>query len=278
MAPSALTPHFFARFWANFAWPWAQRNLIWQFARREVLGRYRGSVLGVGWSVLTPMAMLAVYTLVFRHIFKAKWPGVEDGNMSFALNLFAGLLVFNWAAEFLSRAPRLMTDQPNLVTKVVFPLQVLPWSALLSSFFHVLLSCAVWLAGCLLFGQGIHASWLALPLVFLALAPTLLGLGWALSALGVYFRDLAEIVGLFMGMLLFLTPVFFPLSVLPDFLQTWVGFNPLAVPIEALRSIGLMGQWPNFSNLLLLFGVGVGLAMCSAWLFEKSRKGFADVL
>ena len=161
--------------------PLGHRNLIWQFARREVLGRYRGSVLGVGWSVLTPMAMLAVYTLVFRHIFKAKWPGVEDGNMSFALNLFAGLLVFNWAAEFFSRAPRLMTDQPNLVTKVVFPLQVLPWSALLSSFFHALVSCAVWLAGCLLFGQGLHMSWLALPLVFLALMPDIIRLRVTLS-------------------------------------------------------------------------------------------------
>ena len=261
-----------------YLWPWRWRDLIWQFARREVLGRYRGSVLGVGWSVLTPMAMLVVYTLVFRHIFKAKWPGVEDGNMSFALNLFAGLLVFNWAAEFLSRAPRLMTDQPNLVTKVVFPLQVLPWSALLSSFFHVMVSCVVWLAGCLLFGQGIHFAWLALPLVFLALVPTLLGLGWALSALGVYFRDLGEIVGLFMGMLLFLTPVFFPLSVLPDFLQFWVAFNPLAVPIEALRSIGLMGVWPNFLSLLQLFLIGCVLALGGAWLFETSRKGFADVL
>jgi lipopolysaccharide transport system permease protein len=269
----------FFRLWLKqFMWPWSQRNLIWQFARREVLGRYRGSVLGVSWSVLTPMAMLAVYTLVFRHIFKAKWPGVDDGNLSFALNLFAGLLVFNWAAEFLSRAPRLVTEQPNLVTKVVFPLQVLPWSALLSSFFHAMVSCAVWLAGCLLFGQGMHLSWLALPLVFLALMPTLLGLGWILSALGVYFRDLAEIVGLFMGMMLFLTPVFFPLSVLPDFLQTWVQFNPLATPIEALRQIGLMGLWPKFSSLLQLFVVGLGLAMFGAWLFEKSRKGFADVL
>ncbi len=269
---------FASTFLKHFALPLGHLNLIWQFARREVLGRYRGSVLGIGWSVLTPMAMLAVYTLVFRHIFKAKWPGVEDGNMSFALNLFAGLLVFNWAAEFLSRAPRLMTDQPNLVTKVVFPLQVLPWSALLSSFFHVMVSCLVWLAGCLLFGQGIHASWLALPLVFLALVPTLLGLGWALSALGVYFRDLGEIVGLVMGMLLFLTPVFFPLSVLPDFLQGWVAFNPLAVPIEALRSIGLMGVWPNFLALLQLFLVGCVLALGGAWLFETSRKGFADVL
>ncbi len=269
---------FLRLFLKHYVWPLGQRNLIWQFARREVLGRYRGSVLGVGWTVLTPMAMLAVYTLVFRHIFKAKWPGVEDGNMSFALNLFAGLLVFNWAAEFLSRAPRLVAEQPNLVTKVVFPLQVLPWSALLSSFFHVAVSCLVWLAGCLLFGQGVHASWLALPLVFLALVPTLLGLGWALSALGVYFRDLSEIVGLFMGMFLFLTPVFFPLSVLPDFLQGWVAFNPLAVPIEALRSIGLMGVWPNFASLTQLFLVGVLVALFGAWLFETSRKGFADVL
>ena len=269
---------FASTFLKHFAMPLGHRNLIWQFARREVLGRYRGSVLGVGWSVLTPMAMLAVYTLVFRHIFKAKWPGVEDGNMSFALNLFAGLLVFNWAAEFLSRSPRLLTDQPNLVTKVVFPVQVLPWSTLLSSFFHVLVSCTVWLTGCLLFGQGMHASWLTLPLVFLALVPTLLGLGWALSALGVYFRDLGEIVGLFMGMLLFLTPVFFPLSVLPDFLQVWVAFNPLTIPIEALRSIGLLGQWPQFASLLQLFATGCVVAFIGAWLFEKSRKGFADVL
>ena len=278
MEISVFSFKFWANYSKNYAWPWANRNLIWQFARREVLGRYRGSIIGIGWSVLTPMAMLAVYTLVFRHIFKATWPGVQDGNMSFALNLFAGLLVFNWAAEFLSRAPRLVTEQPNLVTKVVFPLQVLPWSALMSSFFHVMVSCAVWLAGCLLFGQGLHASWLALPLVFLALAPMLLGLGWALSALGVYFRDLSEIVGLFMGMLLFLTPVFFPLSVLPDFLQVWVQFNPLATPIEALRQIGLIGVWPNFSSLLQLFVAGLGMAFLGAWLFEKSRKGFADVL
>ena len=278
MEVSVFSFKFWAHYSKNYAWPWANRNLIWQFARREVLGRYRGSIIGIGWSVLTPMAMLAVYTLVFRHIFKATWPGVQDGNMSFALNLFAGLLVFNWAAEFLSRAPRLVTEQPNLVTKVVFPLQVLPWSALMSSFFHVMVSCAVWLAGCLLFGQGLHASWLALPLVFLALAPMLLGLGWALSALGVYFRDLSEIVGLFMGMLLFLTPVFFPLSVLPDFLQVWVQFNPLATPIEALRQIGLIGVWPNFSSLLQLFVAGLGMAFLGAWLFEKSRKGFADVL
>jgi lipopolysaccharide transport system permease protein len=262
----------------QYLWPWPQRHLIWQFARREVLGRYKGSMLGLGWAVLTPMAMLAVYTLVFRHIFKARWPGVEDGNVSFALNLFAGLLVFNWAAEFMSKAPRLVVEQPNLVTKVVFPLQVLPWSSLTASFFHAAVSCGVWLAGCWLLGQGFHASWLAIPLVFFSLVPVLLGLGWTLAAMGVYFRDLGEIVGLFMGMFLFLTPVFFPLSVLPDFLQDWVQLNPLAIPIEALRAIGLLGQCPQFGSLAVLFAVGLVMACLGALLFHRTRKGFADVL
>jgi lipopolysaccharide transport system permease protein len=261
-----------------YLWPWAQRHLIWQFARREVLGRYKGSMLGLSWAVITPMAMLAVYTLVFRHIFKARWPGVEDGNISFALNLFAGLLVFNWAAELMSKAPKLVVEQPNLVTKVVFPLQVLPWSSLAASFFHAGVSCLVWLAGCWLLGQGMHLSWLAIPLVFLALVPVLLGLGWALAAMGVYFRDLGEMVGLFMGMFLFLTPVFFPLSVLPDFLQGWVQLNPLAIPIEALRAIGLLGHWPRFDSLGLLFLGGLVVACLGALLFDRTRKGFADVL
>ena len=256
-----------------------QRTLLWRLTQREVVGRYRGSLLGWGWSLVYPLLMLGVYTFVFSTVFKARWPDLQQaGSLGFAVNLFAGLIVFNLFAECVGKAPTLIVSQPSYVTKVVFPLQVLPWSALMSSFFHAMVSCLVWLAGCLLFGQGMHTSWLALPLVFLALVPTLLGLGWALSALGVYFKDLGEIVGLVMGMMLFLTPVFFPLSVLPDFLQMWVQFNPLAIPIEALRHIGLMGVWPDFSSLVKLFLVGVGVSVFGAWLFEKSRKGFADVL
>jgi lipopolysaccharide transport system permease protein len=262
----------------HFLFPWPHRHLIWQFTRREVLGRYRGSVLGLGWSVLTPLMSLVVYTLVFRHVFKARWPGPDQGNVGFALNLFAGLMVFNWAAEFLGRAPRLVTEQPNLVTKVVFPLQVLPWAALGASFFHATLSCLVWLMACIWLGQGVQLSWLSIPLVFMAMVPMLLGLGWILSALGVYFRDLGELVGLFLGMLLFLTPVFFPLQSLPEFLQPWVHLNPLTAPIEALRGAGLQGQWPNWRGLVLLFGSGLAVAGLGAWVFQRSRKGFADVL
>lgn len=262
----------------RFLWPWPHRTLIRQFARRDILGRYRGSMLGMGWSLLTPLAMLAVYTLVFRHIFKARWPGMEDGNLAFALNLFAGLIVFNWVAEYVNRAPRLITEQPNLVTKVVFPLQVLPWSTLLASLFQALLATAVWLAVSLVSGRPPTLAWLALPLVFAAMLPLLLGLGWLLSALGVYFRDLAELMGPVMGMLLFLTPVFFPVSVLPGFLQPWVALNPLATPIEALRAVVLLGQWPDWQALSLLVLAGLCLCLLGGWVFMRCRKGFADVI
>jgi lipopolysaccharide transport system permease protein len=263
---------------SDFLWPTTHATLIWQFARREVLGKYRGSMLGLGWSLLTPLAMLAVYTLVFRHIFKARWPGMDEGNLTFALNLFAGLIVFNWAAEFINRAPRLIVSQPNLVTKVVFPLQVLCWSALLASLFHALLATVVWLAISLLVGHGVGLAWLALPLIFLALLPVLLGLGWLLSSLGVFFRDLAELTGPVMGMLLFLTPVFFPGSALPQALQPWLPLNPLSTPIEALRAVVLLGVWPNWAHLGWLFVAGVGLSLAGIWVFTRTRGGFADVI
>lgn len=262
----------------EFLWPAKHVTLIWQFARREVLGKYRGSMLGMGWSLLTPLAMLTVYTLVFRHIFKARWPGVDEGNLSFALNLFAGLIVFNWAAEFINRAPRLVVSQPNLVTKVVFPLQVLAWSALLASLFHALLASVVWLAISLLAGHQVGWSWLALPLIFMALLPVLLGLGWLLSSFGVFFRDLAELTGPVMGMLLFLTPVFFPTSALPQALQPWLHLNPLSIPIEALRAAVLLNTWPNWSHLAWLFLSGLVLSWVGGWIFARSRGGFADVI
>ena len=262
----------------QYLFPIKHRTLIRQLVRREVLGRYRGSMLGIGWSVLTPLAMLSVYTLVFRHIFKSRWPGMEDGNLAFALNLFAGLIVFTWAAEFINRAPRLVVEQPNLVTKVVFPLHILPWTAMLSSLFHACLATAVWLAACLATGYSVSVTWLALPLAFLALLPFMLGLGWLLAALGVYFRDIGEITGPVMSMMLFLTPVFFPISVLPAFLQGWLQLNPLTVPIESLRAIILLGQWPDWLDLLWLVVGGTGLLLVGQWVFERARRGFADVL
>lgn len=262
-----------------YLWPWRWRDLIWQFARREVLARYRGSWLGLSWSVLTPLAMLLIYTLVFKHVFKARWPSAaEASNLDFALNLYAGLIVFNWTAELLSRAPRLILEQPNLVTKVVFPLPVLAWSALLAASFQALVSTLIWLIACALAGHVPGASWGLVPLVLLCFAPWLLGLSWLLSSLGVYLRDLPQMVALGLSGLMFLSPVFYPTQALPEWLQPFALWNPLSTPIEALRDCVLVGVLPQGG--LLAAGAGLGLLVCvlGLALMARIQKGFADVL
>lgn len=170
----------------SFLLPVRHRTLIWQFSRREVLGRYRGSLFGLAWSFITPLLMLGVYTFVFVGVFKARWPGAEaGGGLEFALQIFVGLMVFNLFAEVASRAPRLIVDQPNLVKKVVFPLEILPWISVLSGCFHLLISGVVLLAVATGVRGGLPVTAIALPLVLLPLIPMLLGLCWLLSALGV---------------------------------------------------------------------------------------------
>jgi lipopolysaccharide transport system permease protein len=259
--------------------PWRHRELIWQFGRRDVLGRYRGAGLGVAWALLTPLALLAVYTVVFRHVFNARWGhGYAESNLDFALNLFAGLLVFQWAADLWSRAPRLILEQANLVTKVVFPLPVLVWSAALAGAFQLLVSLAVWLAACIYAGYRPDWSWLALPLPLVCLLPCLLGLSWALASLGVFLRDIGQVIGLLITALLFLSPVFYPVTALPEWLRLPVERLPLTAPIEALRAIVLLGRWPAPEPLLGLFASGLLLAALGLALMRRLQPGFADVL
>lgn len=265
--------------WLSYLWPWRYRDLIWQFARREVLTRYRGSWLGMGWSVLTPLAMLLIYTLVFKHVFQARWPSSAEGsNFDFALNLYAGLIVFNWTVELLARAPRLILDQPNLVTKVVFPLPVLAWSALLAAGFQTLISTLLWLIACALGGHVPSALWLMAPVILLSFAPWLLGMSWLLCSLGVYLRDLSQLVALAMSGLMFLSPVFYPTQALPEWLRPMAQWNPLTGPIEALRDCVLSGVMPN--AWLMATSTAMGLLTCvlGLALMQRIKSGFADVL
>jgi lipopolysaccharide transport system permease protein len=268
-----------SNYWAAYLWPWRYRNLIWQFARREVLTRHRGSWLGMGWSVLTPLVMLLIYTLVFRHVFQARWPSAAEGsNFDFALNLYAGLIVFNWTVELLARAPRLILDQPNLVTKVVFPLPVLAWSALLAAGFQTFISTVLWLIACSLGGHAPGTSWMMVPVVLLSFAPWLLGMSWLLCSLGVYLRDLSQLVTLAMSGLMFLSPVFYPTQALPTWLRPVALWNPLTGPIEALRDCVLNSVMPQ--AWLMASSTVAGLLTCvlGLALMERIKGGFADVL
>lgn len=259
--------------------PWQHRTLIYQFARREVLGRYRGSLLGLGWSFVTPLLMLSVYTFVFVGVFKARWPGAESGGGGeFALQIFAGLLVFNLFSEVANRAPNLILEQPNLVKKVVFPLEILPWVSVLSGIFHLLLGCGVLLLGALLVRGGLPPSAITLPLVLLPFLVLLLGLSWLLSALGVFVRDIGQMMGLMINLMMFLSPIFYSMDSLSPALRRWMLANPLTLIIEQVRATALGGVWPDWQALALYSLAALAIGWLGTTFFQATRKGFADVL
>jgi lipopolysaccharide transport system permease protein len=254
------------------------RSLIMALIKREVVGRYRGSFLGIFWSFFNPIFMLAVYTFVFSVVFKARWNASSDSKTEFALVLFAGLIVFNLFAECVNRAPGLILANANYVKKVVFPLEILPWVALGSALFHTLISLGVWLiAYAFLFGLP-YATTLLLPLVFLPLMLLIMGVSWMLASLGVYLRDVSQFVGILTTVLMFLSPIFYPISALPETYRSFLLLNPLMPAIEQTRNVLFWGKIPGMSML----GGYLLAAACIAWLgfawFQKTRKGFADVL
>lgn len=259
--------------------PGKYKNLLYQLVKREIRQKFQGSWLGLGWAIITPLMMLGVYTFVFRSVLKAKWPGSDgDTDVEFALQLFSGLLVFTLFSEVVGRAPNLISEQPNMVKKVIFPLSILPWVSVLSSFFFASLSLLV-LIGATILSRGeatIHL--IALPLIGAVFIPILLGFGWLLSSLGVYLRDLGHIIGLILTPLMFLSPIFYPTSALPEFVQEFMTLNPLALIIESVRAVVMEAQWPDFRALGIYWLVASGIAVGGATCFAQTRKGFADVL
>ena len=252
------------------------RYLVVQLVRRDILARYQGSLLGVGWGLLSPLLILAAYTFVFRTVFKARWPGGGDSTSEFVLQLFAGLLVFNLFSDLLGRAPRIVLDQPNLVKRVVFPLEVLAWVAVGAVMFHGLLALAILLGATVGLGTQLTPWVLAAPLILACTVPVLLGLSWLLSGLGVFLRDIGHVIGPAISMLLFVSPVLYPVQALPPLLRELLWLNPLTVPIENLRLVLLRGVPPDWAALATYTAIGLAFAFFSHRLFERIRPAFAD--
>lgn len=257
---------------------WRSRDLIRQMAKREIVGRYRGSVFGLLWSFFNPVFMLAIYTFVFSVVFKAKWSVGSGSKTEFAIILFAGLIVFNLFSETVSRSPSLILANVNYVKKVVFPLEILPVVAIVSSTFHTLVSIGVLLLFKLIINHQLEFTILLLPFVLLPLLILTLGLSWFLSSLGVYLRDVSQTIGLIMSALMFVSPIFFPLSALPPSFQTVVLLNPLTFIIEQAREVLVFGHLPNWAGLVVYLCVSTLVALLGLIFFQKTRKGFADVL
>jgi lipopolysaccharide transport system permease protein len=257
---------------------WRHRELIKASAQREVLGRYRGSVMGILWSFFNPVFMLAVYTFVFSVVFKARWNAATESKAEFALVLFSGLIVFNLFAECINRAPGLILSNVNYVKKVVFPLEVLPVVALLSALFHGAISLGVWLLAYLLLFGVPNATALYLPLVIIPLLLFIMGLSWALASLGVYLRDVGQFIGLITTVLMFLSPIFYPATALPESYRYLLYLNPLTPVIEQTRAVLYFGIPPDFGLLALCWIATTTIAGLGFAWFQKTRKGFADVL
>jgi len=273
---------FFLKNWLvsllSYLWPWRHRGLIAQLARREVHARYRQSWLGLVWVVLTPLMMLGVYTLVFRHVMRVRWYGLEEGNLEFALRIYAGLAVFNFFAECVNRAPTLVLEQPHLVKKVVFPLEILPWAAAVSASVGLAVSGVVMMVLAAFSQTGLPITVVALPLVWVPLLPLVLGLGWLLAGLGTYVRDVGQLLGMLVSALMFLSPIFFPVEALPESVRSVMLLNPLAWVMTGTREVLLTGHWPDWGALLLLFVTCTLVAMLGAAFFRKARVGFSDVV
>lgn len=222
--------------------------------------------------------MLGVYTFAFKYIFKVRWPGVGDSPVDFALQLFAGLLIFQAAAECWSRSSRIIVEQAHLVKKVVFPLALLPWAPVINALFHAGVSMLLLLVVAGLWGIKPHLQWALLPLVLLPFGLLLWAISLLLATLGVFMRDLTQVVVLIVGLLQFLTPIFFPVSALPPVFQQVIQWNPLTVLIEQVRALVFDAQWPSLQLWVQSLSINLVLAVIAYALFRRVRKGFADVI
>ena len=258
------------------------RTLIARMTKREVLARYRGSVIGLAWSFFNPVLLLLVYTFVFSVVFEARWGGsrFEDSgnNGVFAIMIFAGMIVHAFFSECFVRSPVLVTSNANYVKRVIFPLEVLPWVAIGAAAFHAVVSILVLLLGLYFMTGGIPLTALLIPIVFVPLMFLTLGFTWLFAASGVYFRDLSQLSGLVSTILMFLSPVFYPLSAIPDAYRAFFYLNPLTYFIEVSRELLIFGELPSLFFLGLSYIVSFSIAWLGFAWFQNTRRGFADVL
>ncbi len=256
------------------------RELVLRLAIRDVVARYQGSVLGIAWSLLAPLMMLAIFTLFFGVVFGARWsgPGAHDGVGSFAVFAFAGLIVHGFVAELLPRANGLIRTHASFVKRVIFPLEALIWVPVLSSLFHFIAYLLVLAVVVAIVNGGL--PWSALSVVVWLLPAMLLaaGIAWLLAALGVFFRDMGQIIPFLSTALLYISPVFYPIDQVPAALRPILSGNPLAPLIEGIRACVITGQAIEWQSYFLLLAGTWLFALLACWMFRRLSPVFADII
>lgn len=247
--------------------------------KRDIVGRYKGSIMGLGWSFFNPVLMLVVYTFVFSVVLEMRWGiGKEESRTDFAIVLFAGLIIHALFAEVINKAPTLILGNVNYVKKVVFPLEMLPVVAMGGALFHSVISLCVLLIAFAVLNGYINWTAVFLPLILFPLMLITLGFAWLITSLGVYVRDIGQAIGLITTVMLFLAPVFYPITAIPDAYQNLLYINPLTFIIEQSRLVLIAGQLPHWSSLAIYFVISLLIAWSGYAWFQKTRNGFSDVL
>ena len=258
----------------------ANRSLLWQFVKRSVASRYRGSMLGLFWSFVQPMMMLCVYTFVFSVVFKSRWGTDVDGGGrgSFAIIMFCGMAVFNIFSEAVNLNCTIVVANQNLVKKVIFPLEILPLSQTMATFAVGMVWFLLLFLGTVFIFGTISFTMLLLPLILIPLFLFTLGVSYFTASLGVYVRDTGYIVGVVLQILFFMTPIFYPVAAIPERYRWPIQANPLTIMIEEARKVFLFGELPDWRFLAAAFAVSLLTLHLGFLWFHKTKKGFADVL
>ena len=258
-----------------FSATWRHRYLLGQLIKRDVLLRYRGAMFGVLWIFLSPLLMLAIFAFIFGQVFQTRWPQ-QNSNLPFWLLLYSGLITFNIFAEAVSRAPTSVRGYPSFVKKIIFPVHILPLVPLGAGLVHATFNYFILLAA-LAWAGGLHAQVVLFPLLLLPVLLLALGFSWFMAAWGVFIKDMSQIVPMFVQMLMFLSPVFYPATAVPAALRPLYQYNPLGTVIEATRAVvsGQPVEWSSWSTAL---GCCLAVSILGHAFFQHSREEFADAL
>lgn len=254
------------------------KSLILSLAKKDIISRYRGSMLGILWSFFNPLLMLGLYTFFFRFVFKAKWPNVGDTNADYAVMLFAGLVVHALASDMLSRSAGIIANNANLVKKVVFPIEIMPWVVLASSVFHTFISLLILYAFYLLSGGDIIWANLLIPFIFIPMALLFVGFSYFISSLGVYIRDIEQLMGTITTLLLFTSTVFFSIETIPEKIRPLLYLNPITQIVNELRNVLVYGKLPSIISISIYSLISFVIFYVGFLFFIKLKKGFSDIL
>lgn len=266
----------FAGLLAPFRLLVGERTLYMRMVARDVSARYKGAVLGLLWVLMNPLILLAVFGFVFGIVFEAKWGG--RGERNFSLLLFSGLSVFLLASECLNRAPLLVVQHASYVKKVVFPLELLPPIVVGAALINFAIAMVVLLIAQLVMTGGLPVTWFLLPIVLAPLLLMLAGFVYFVAALGVFLRDLLQVMGLVTLVLMYLSPVLFPMEAVPEPYRDLLVLNPITIPVNQLRAVTLLGEMPDWRVFSCYSAAAYFVLLLGYGFFTRCRRGFADVL